>query len=95
MSLDNLSDREIINLGLEMILEFLEFSGYDRTIRWQMELRIRRMLAGATSDNNPEGRVLDYNIYKLGLTLMMNSDNLNVNKERAASVFQRRLEDGK
>lgn len=89
-----MTDQQIIVLALQMILEFLEFSGYDSAVQWQMKLRINRMLANCHYDPNPEGAVLDYNIYKLGLTLLLKSDRSESVKSRARDVFQKRLGSG-
>jgi hypothetical protein len=90
-----MTDSQIIFLGLQMILDNLEISGYSETIQWQMKLRINRMLAGCNWDSNPEAKVLDYNIYKLGLTLLLKSNLSNGIKRKAENVFERRLGSGK
>ena len=89
---DNLSDREIINLALKMIIDNLNSSNYTRQTKWEMTLRINRMLAGCHHDPNPEAEKLDYNIYKLGLTLLLKSNHSESVKRRAQDdIFPRHL----
>ena len=80
---NNMSDAEIINLALKMILDNLDTSNYAPRMKWEMTLRINRMLAGCHYDPNPEAEKLDYNIYKLGLTLLLNSSHSADIKRRA------------
>ncbi len=80
---ENLSDQEIISLALQMILDNLESSNYSTQIKWEMKLRINRMLAGCHYDPNAEAEKLDYNIYKLGLTLLLKSNRSDIVKDRA------------
>lgn len=80
---DGMSDDEIVEAALRMILDNLESSSYTPSMKWGMTLRINRMLAGCHRDPNPEAEILDYNIYKLGLTLLLKS-NLSQNVKRRA-----------
>jgi hypothetical protein len=82
-NIENLSDNEIISLALQMILDNLESSNYSDRTKWEMKLRINRMLAGCHYDPNPEAESLDYNIYKLGLTLLLRSNHSSNTKSRA------------
>ena len=82
---DTMTDGEIVEAALKMILENLDASGFSATTKWGMTLRINRMLAGCHRDPNPEAEQLDYNIYKLGLTLLL--------KSNASSRVKRRAEE--
>lgn len=89
---DSMTDAEIVEAALKMILENLESSSYTPSMKWGMTLRINRMLAGCHYDPNPEAETLDYNIYKLGLTLLLKSNLSSSVKRRAEdSIFPKFL----
>jgi hypothetical protein len=89
---DNMTDAEIISLALKMILDNLEASNYTPRMKWEMTLRINRMLAGCHYDPNPEAEKLDYNIYKLGLTLLLQSSySSNIKRRAEYDIFPKFL----
>jgi len=86
--LQRLSDWQIIHEGLKLILRNLDKSDYDWQVKHQMLCRINRILAGIVSDNNPESKILDGNIYTMGLEMLIADPDISISiRQRAEEML--------